>query len=54
MHQTGEPDALIVADNVLAVGSVADPGAKAKRYTEFMEKFNKVKLHSVGFSSISY
>jgi len=34
------PDAIIVTDNVLAAGSVADPNAKPKRYTELMKKFN--------------
>ncbi|KMY32477.1 methyltransferase [Lysinibacillus xylanilyticus] len=34
------PDAIIVTDNVLAAGSVADPNAKSKRYTELMKKFN--------------
>jgi len=34
------PDAIIVTDNVLAAGSVADPNAKPKRYTEIMNKFN--------------
>ncbi|MFJ7183296.1 O-methyltransferase [Lysinibacillus xylanilyticus] len=33
-------DAIIVTDNVLAAGSVADPNAKPKRYTELMKKFN--------------
>jgi caffeoyl-CoA O-methyltransferase len=36
-----EPGALIVADNVLAQGSVADPGVEPKRYTEVMKKFNE-------------
>ncbi|WP_407269957.1 O-methyltransferase [Radiobacillus sp. PE A8.2] len=36
-----EPGALIVADNVLAGGSVVDPESKSKRYTEFMKKFNQ-------------
>nr|WP_259457917.1 O-methyltransferase [Salipaludibacillus neizhouensis] len=36
-----EPGALIVCDNVLAGGSVADQDAKPKRYTEFMKKFNE-------------
>lgn len=35
-----EPGALIVADNVLAGGSVADRKAKPKRYTELMKDFN--------------
>ncbi|GIN97145.1 O-methyltransferase [Siminovitchia terrae] len=37
-----DPGALIVADNMLAGGSVADPDATPKRYTEFMKKFNKM------------
>jgi caffeoyl-CoA O-methyltransferase len=36
-----EEGALIVTDNVLAGGSVADPGSHPKRYTEFMKKFNE-------------
>ena len=32
-----EPGALIVTDNVLAGGSVVDPEAKPKRYTELMK-----------------
>lgn len=35
-----EPGALIVTDNVLANGSVVDPEAQPKRYTEVMKKFN--------------
>ncbi|KXZ20499.1 O-methyltransferase [Bacillus nakamurai] len=35
-----EPGALIVADNVLAGGSVADQDAEPRRYTEIMKKFN--------------
>ncbi len=34
------PGAFIVADNVLAGGSVADPEAASKRYTAIMKKFN--------------
>ncbi|MDV2686444.1 O-methyltransferase [Alkalihalophilus lindianensis] len=34
------PDAIIVADNVLAGGSVADEAAKPRQYTEFMKQFN--------------
>jgi len=33
--------AIIVADNVLAQGSVVDQEVKPKRYTELMKKFNK-------------
>lgn len=36
-----ESGALIVMDNVLAGGSVADEDAPPKRHTEFMKKFNK-------------
>ncbi|WP_163539870.1 O-methyltransferase [Gracilibacillus sp. YIM 98692] len=36
-----EPGALIVADNVLAGGSVIDSETKPKRYTDFMKKFNQ-------------
>lgn len=33
--------AIIVADNVLAQGSVVDQEVKPKRYTELMKKFNE-------------
>ncbi|MBS4219974.1 O-methyltransferase [Bacillus sp. FJAT-49711] len=36
-----KPGALIVTDNVLAGGSVADQSANPKRYTESMKKFNE-------------
>ncbi|WP_336866057.1 O-methyltransferase [Peribacillus frigoritolerans] len=36
-----EPGALIVMDNVLARGSVADPDAEPERHTAFMKAFNK-------------
>lgn len=36
-----EPGALIVADNVLAGGSVADLNAKPKRYSDLMKSFNE-------------
>ncbi|MFB5931691.1 O-methyltransferase [Peribacillus frigoritolerans] len=36
-----EPGALIVMDNVLARGSVADPDAEPKRHTAFMKSFNE-------------
>ena len=38
--QLAEPGALIVADNVLAGGSVIDEEAKQKHYTETMQNFN--------------
>ncbi|MFD1852222.1 O-methyltransferase [Oceanobacillus bengalensis] len=36
-----ENGALIVCDNVLANGSVADDSAEPRRHTEFMKKFNE-------------
>ncbi|MGI2326916.1 O-methyltransferase [Planococcus sp. YIM B11945] len=39
--ELAENGALIVADNVLAGGSVADPNMEAKRNTEVMKKFNE-------------
>ncbi|ARK29824.1 O-methyltransferase [Halalkalibacter krulwichiae] len=39
--QLAEPNALIVTDNVLQGGSVADPECKTRRHTEFMKEFNK-------------
>lgn len=47
-----EPGALIVADNVLAGGSVADPGAKPKRYTEFMKNFNETAANHPRLESL--
>jgi predicted O-methyltransferase YrrM len=49
-----DKEALIVADNVLAGGSVADSSVKTRKYTELMKEFNKVaanhpKLESVIF-----
>lgn len=38
--QLANLDAMIVSDNVLANGSVADPNIQPKRYTELMKKFN--------------
>lgn len=39
--------AIIVTDNVLAGGSVADPNAQPKRYSEFMKEYNQtVSEHS--------
>src|SRR5690606_8337638 len=37
-----EPGALIVADNVLARGTVADDAAETSRHTEVMKAFNQV------------
>ncbi len=39
--ELAEDDALIVCDNVLANGSVANEQVEAKRYTELMKKFNE-------------
>lgn len=40
--QLAEPSALIVADNVLARGSVVDESISARKHTEIMRKFNKI------------
>lgn len=40
--QLAEPGALIVADNVLARGSVVDESDSARKHTEIMRKFNKI------------
>ncbi|MFF2176478.1 O-methyltransferase [Lysinibacillus sp. NPDC058147] len=50
--QLANPDAIIVTDNVLAAGSVADPNAKPKRYTEIMKKFNEVVANHPQLESI--
>ncbi|MBG9796180.1 methyltransferase [Paenibacillus dendritiformis] len=47
-----EPGAVIVADNVLAGGSVADQDAKPKRYTELMKKFNETVSHHPQLDSL--
>lgn len=47
-----EKGALIVCDNVLANGSVADEGAEPKRYTEFMKKFNDTVANHPELESI--
>jgi caffeoyl-CoA O-methyltransferase len=39
--QLAEKGALIVCDNVLAKGTVADEGAEPTRHTEYMKKFNQ-------------
>ncbi|WP_391118335.1 O-methyltransferase [Psychrobacillus sp. L3] len=44
--------ALIVTDNVLAGGSVADQGAKPKRYTELMKKFNEIVANHPQLESV--
>lgn len=40
--EMAKPGAVIVADNVLAGGTVADPAAAEKRYTEQMKAFNEI------------
>ncbi|QTM98725.1 O-methyltransferase [Sediminibacillus dalangtanensis] len=47
-----EPGALIVADNVLAGGSVADKDAKQKRYTEHMKRFNELTANHPKLESL--
>lgn len=44
--------ALIVTDNVLAGGSVADQGVTPRRYTELMKKFNEVVANHPQLESI--
>lgn len=47
-----DPGALIVADNALAGGSVADSGAGPKRYTAFMKQFNETVANHPHLQSI--
>lgn len=47
-----ESGALIVMDNVLAGGSVADDEAPPKRHTEFMKKFNETVANHPQLESI--
>lgn len=44
--------ALIVTDNVLAAGSVADPEVTPKRYTAIMKKFNRLVANHQQLESI--
>lgn len=44
--------ALIVMDNVLAAGSVADPEVTPKRYTAIMKKFNRLVANHPQLESI--
>ena len=46
------PEAIIISDNVLANGSVADPNAKPKYYTEVMKKFNEAVANHPQLESI--
>ncbi|WNS77771.1 O-methyltransferase [Domibacillus sp. DTU_2020_1001157_1_SI_ALB_TIR_016] len=50
--QLAEPHALIIADNVLAKGSVAEPGVPPKRYTKAMKKFNELAAHHPQLESV--
>lgn len=47
-----EPGALIVADNVLAKGSIVDPDAPPTRYTEVMKKFNETAANHPQLESL--
>lgn len=47
-----ESDALIVTDNVLAGGSVVDPGTTPKRYTELMKNFNETVANHPDLESL--
>ncbi len=47
-----ESEALIVTDNVLAGGSVANQEAKPKRYTEVMKKFNETVANHPQLESV--
>ncbi|WP_107951594.1 O-methyltransferase [Lysinibacillus parviboronicapiens] len=46
------PGALIVTDNVLANGSVADSNVQPKRYTEIMKKFNEIVANHPQLESV--
>jgi caffeoyl-CoA O-methyltransferase len=50
--ELAEPGALIVADNVLAGGSVADPDVPSKHSTEAMKKFNEAVSKHTQLESI--
>ncbi|MEK5482181.1 O-methyltransferase [Viridibacillus sp. FSL R5-0888] len=47
-----DSEAIIVADNVLAQGSVVDQEVKPKRYTELMKKFNEIVANHPQLESI--
>lgn len=47
-----EPGAVIAADNVLAGGSVANPAADPRRYTDTMKKFNETVANHPSLESI--
>ncbi|MGM0898902.1 MAG: O-methyltransferase [Bacillota bacterium] len=50
--ELAEDGALIVADNVLAGGSVANPDIPQKQHTETMKQFNKIAAHHPQLESI--
>lgn len=50
--ELAEPGALIVADNVLAAGNVADVGTRPKRYTELMKEFNHTAANHPSLESL--
>jgi caffeoyl-CoA O-methyltransferase len=50
--ELAEPGALIVADNVLSGGSVADPTIEARHSTEAMKKFNEAVASNAQLESI--
>ena len=50
--ELADEGALIVTDNVLANGSVADHRVKPKRYTELMKKFNEVVANHPRLESV--
>lgn len=50
--QLAEPGALIVADNVLAGGSVADPAVNLRHFTEVMRKFNEIVANHADLESL--
>ncbi|WP_422123861.1 O-methyltransferase [Planococcus sp. X10-3] len=47
-----QPGAIIVADNVLAQGTVADPEAAPQRNTEIMKSFNRVTANHPQLESL--
>ncbi|MFJ7734981.1 O-methyltransferase [Lysinibacillus sp. NPDC097287] len=50
--ELADEGALIVTDNVLANGSVADHSVKPKRYTELMKKFNETVANHPQLESV--
>ncbi|QDP42086.1 O-methyltransferase [Radiobacillus deserti] len=50
--ELAEPGAVILADNVLAGGTIVDHNMPAKRYTEFMKTFNKSVAEHIKLESL--